>query len=298
MSDTFLSPGGLATLSCILEVVAPKPGNVHRGADFDDVTLGDFTTSAVLLGGVIDRLPESSVGATVLQAVRLNLEIVGTNTNLGIILLLVPLAKLVAADPDALLSSERISAFLSELKKEDGAQFYEAIRLASPAGLGTVQKLDVADANSEFVDLMAAMELARDRDMVARQYSEGFRMLFEFAVPAIERGRSLLGGLTEGIVYAHVALMAEFPDSLIARKCGLEVARHSQMLASKAMETLVSDGAGDIPASREEYWKRVSELDFWLRSDGHQRNPGTTADLIAASLFIGIHNQIIEPPFR
>lgn len=298
MSDTFLSPGGLATLSCILEVVAPKPGNVHRGADFDDVTLGDFTTSAVLLGDVIDRLPESSVGATVLQAVRLNLEIVGTNTNLGIILLLVPLAKLVATDPDALLSSERISAFLSELKKEDGAQFYEAIRLASPAGLGTVQKLDVADANSEFVDLMAAMELARDRDMVARQYSEGFRMLFEFAVPAIERGRSLLGGLTEGIVYAHVALMAEFPDSLIARKCGLEVARHSQMLASKAMETLVSDGAGDISASREEYWKRVSELDFWLRSDGHQRNPGTTADLIAASLFIGIHNQIIEPPFR
>jgi len=93
MSEASLSPGGLATLSCILEVVAPKPGNVHRGADFDDVTLVDFTTSAVILGNVIDGSVESSAGETVLQAVRANSKIVGTNTNLGIILLLVPLRR-------------------------------------------------------------------------------------------------------------------------------------------------------------------------------------------------------------
>ena len=116
MSETPLSPGGLATLSCILEVVASKPGNVHRGADFDDVTLVDFTTSAVILGNVIDGVPQNSVGETVLQAVRSNLDIVGTNTNLGIILLLVPLAKLVAIESNALLSSERILNFLSELQ--------------------------------------------------------------------------------------------------------------------------------------------------------------------------------------
>jgi len=298
MSETPLSPGGLATLSCILEVVASKPGNVHRGADFDDVTLVDFTTSAVILGNVIDGVPQNSVGETVLQAVRSNLDIVGTNTNLGIILLLVPLAKLVAIESNALLSSERILNFLSELSEEDGAKFYEAIRLANPGGLGTAQELDVADATAESVDLLAAMELARDRDMIARQYSDGFQMLFEFAVPMIERGRELLGGLTEGIVYAHVALMAKFPDSLIARKCGLEVAGHSQMLAAKAMEALTVDSLKDVSTRQSDYWQRVSELDFWLRSDGHQRNPGTTADLIAASLFIGIHNQIIKPPFR
>jgi triphosphoribosyl-dephospho-CoA synthase len=30
----------------------------------------------------------------------------------------------------------------------------------------------------------------------------------------------------------------------------------------------------------------IRELDDWLRGVGHQRNPGTTADLVAASLFV------------
>lgn len=298
MSEAPFSPGGLATLSCILEVVAPKPGNVHRGADFDDVTLVDFTTSAVVLGNVIDSAVESSAGETVLQAVRANSKIVGTNTNLGIILLLVPLAKLVAIDSGSLLNPERISNFLSKLNQEEGAKFYEAIRLANPGGLGTSQQFDVADATVESIDLMAAMELASGRDLVAQQYSDGFQLLFDFAIPMIEHGRELLGGLTEGIVYAHVALMAKVPDSLIARKCGNDVAEHSRMLASKVVETLSGDSVEEFSVRQDDYWKRVSELDFWLRSDGHQRNPGTTADLIAASLFIGIHNQIIKPPFR
>ena len=298
MSEAFLSPGGLATLSCMLEVVAPKPGNVHRSADFEDVTLVDFATSAVVLGNAIDRLPASGVGETVLQAVSANSKIVGTNTNLGIILLLVPLAKLVALDSAALLSPDRISSFLNGLSNEDGVKIYEAIRLAHPGGLGTSQELDVLAPARDSVDLMEAMELARDRDLIARQYSDGFQLLFEIAIPLIVKGRALLGGLTEGIVYAHVALMAEFPDSLIVRKCGLEIAQYSQVLAAKANGALNGDRTGDILECQNDYWKLVSELDFWLRSDGHQRNPGTTADLIAASLFIGIHNRIIKPPFR
>jgi triphosphoribosyl-dephospho-CoA synthetase len=30
----------------------------------------------------------------------------------------------------------------------------------------------------------------------------------------------------------------------------------------------------------------TGELDGFLRSEGHRRNPGTTADLIAATLFV------------
>ena len=32
--------------------------------------------------------------------------------------------------------------------------------------------------------------------------------------------------------------------------------------------------------------KAIGELDDWLRGDGNRRNPGTTADLIAAGLFV------------
>ena len=85
-----LSIGRIATLACIFEVTAPKPGNVHRGADFEDVTFGDFLISAVAIGEVFDR-PDLSIGQNVLQAVQQTQALVGTNTNLGIVLLLSPL---------------------------------------------------------------------------------------------------------------------------------------------------------------------------------------------------------------
>ena len=73
-------------------MTAPKPGNVHRGADFEDVTYVDFVQSAVVVGPILERAAELGVGRTVLEAVRATREAVGTNTNLGTLLLLAPLA--------------------------------------------------------------------------------------------------------------------------------------------------------------------------------------------------------------
>ena len=84
--------GQCGTLACLLEVSAPKPGNVHRGADFDDTTFLDFAASAIAIGPVLDRAVTQPVGQTIREAVSATREVSGTNTNLGIILLLVPLA--------------------------------------------------------------------------------------------------------------------------------------------------------------------------------------------------------------
>ena len=70
------------------EATAPKPGNVHRGADFEDVTYVDFIQSAVVIGPILERARELGVGRTVLEAVRATRDAVGTNTNLGTLLLL------------------------------------------------------------------------------------------------------------------------------------------------------------------------------------------------------------------
>jgi triphosphoribosyl-dephospho-CoA synthase len=42
---------------------------------------------------------------------------------------------------------------------------------------------------------------------------------------------------------------------------------------------------------------RQAYLDFdaFLRSDNHARNPGTTADLIAAALFVALRENAISP---
>src|SRR3954447_13466350 len=85
--------GAAATLACLYEVTARKPGNVYPGADFDETTsYAAFVASAVVIGPIIEQTPAVGVGQTVLDAVRATREAVGTNTNLGTLLLLAPLA--------------------------------------------------------------------------------------------------------------------------------------------------------------------------------------------------------------
>ena len=282
----------------MLEVSAPKPGNVHRGADFEDVTFVDFATSAVVLGEVIQSTAEQRLGETVLTAVRRIQQAVGTNTNLGIVLLLVPLAKIALSDSSSDIDQPLVENFLAQLSTNDGAEVFEAIRLANPGGLGTADEMDIKSDTRQPIDLLAAMRHAADRDSIAQQYVTGFRDVFDTGVPLLSAGRLRFGSLDQAIIYAHVALMAWRADSLIARKCGLETAEYSKFLAAKALETLGSEDVSATDSQREAFWNAVGELDFWLRSDGHRRNPGTTADLIAASLFVAIHNGTIKPPFR
>ncbi len=292
-----MTPGGMTTLACLLEVSAPKPGNVHRAADFEDLTFTDFATSAVVLGQVFDANGDASLGQTILAAVQQTSWAVGTNTNLGIILLLAPLAKIAVGDSNGQIDQARVAKFFDELPAGEGTAVFEAIRLAKPGGLGQAQAMDVHSNIESPVDLLGAMELSKHRDAIARQYVTGFQTVFDKGVPLLLKGREIFGNLSQAIVFAHVALMANEPDSLIQRKLGQEMANHSQILARQAHDILEADDSL-IDTTVQSYWRAVSELDFWLRSDGHRRNPGTTADLIAATLFVSIFNGAIRPPFR
>jgi triphosphoribosyl-dephospho-CoA synthase len=279
-----LSIGQCATLACLLEVTAPKPGNVHRGANFDDVTFEDFVASAVAIAPAMEKAAELGVGSTVLAAVQSTRDLVNTNTNLGTILLIAPLA--------AVPSDEKLDAgvrvVLENLTPSDSDLVYQAIRIASPGGMGEVDSMDIAEAAPS--NLLEAMRLAADRDLVARQYVDGFSQVLTRVVPWLSDGIRSGWGLTATIVHTHVRLMSEHPDSLIARKCGAEVARKSADLAGSVLE--------EGQPGEDNYHRALADLDFWLRSDGHRRNPGTTADLIAAGLFAALRDEIIKPPIR
>jgi triphosphoribosyl-dephospho-CoA synthase len=278
------SKGVHATLACLWEATAPKPGNVYRGADFDDLTYADFLTSAAVIGPIINETPQYCVGATVLAAVAATREAVQTNTNLGMLLLIAPLA---AAAEDGPLA-EGVADVLRNLTIEDANQVYAAIRLAQPSGLGQVDKADVNAPEAPQITLREAMALAADRDLVARQYVNDFTEVRwtadRIAAAATEQP------LGEAIVRAYLELLAQHPDSLVARKCGPEVAAQ------------VSAGAATVLAARrhgeDTYQACRAEFDFWLRADGHRRNPGTSADLVAAALFTLLREQRITWPVR
>ncbi|MCH2123418.1 MAG: triphosphoribosyl-dephospho-CoA synthase [Pirellulaceae bacterium] len=279
-----LSTRQCVELACLLEVAAPKPGNVHRGADFPHIGLTDFLTSAVAIAPALERTVETGVGQAVLSAIQGTRQFVEQNTNLGIVLLLAPLS---AIPPTTPLSSG-IGKVLANLTNKDTSLIYQAIRLAAPRGLGTSETWDIDEETPD--DLLTAMQIAAPRDMIARQYVNNFQQIFENIVPWIVVGCANGLSLTQSIVHTHVRCMAEFPDTDIARKIDVATASESAQRAGSVLK------AGD-PMS-EDYETALANFDFWLRSDGTRRNPGTTADLIVAGLFISLRDGIIKPPFR
>ncbi len=253
-----------------MEATARKPGNVHPGARFDDLCYDDFVQSAKWAAPHLARAGVKGVGSAVRDAVRATRERVGTNTNLGISLLIAPLA----AVPFDQSLAPGIDRVLQTLTPEDAALVYEAIRLAQPGGLGSVNDGDVASAPPP--DLLWAMQHAAHRDWIALQYATGFRDLLQTAVPILEEWRPDAGWEMR-VIHLQLELMARWPDTLIARKCGPKVAAES---SGRAREMLDS-GWPDSAEGRES----LAEFDDWLRADGHRRNPGTTADAVAATLF-------------
>ncbi len=278
-----LSIGQCATLACLLEVNAPKPGNVHRCADFDDATLNDFASSAVAIGPIIEQATQQGVGKTVLQCIKATQAVSRTNTNLGTVLLLAPLATV----PREAELAAGVGDVLNALTPDDARDVYQAIRLANPGGLGAVAQMDVAAAPP--ASLLAAMQAAADRDMVAAQYVTNFQCVLSNVAPAIAAGVAAGWTLPLAVVHAQLQLLAELGDSLIARKCGDDVNGQCRDRAGRVLDCGAPTG--------ENYQRALGDFDFWLRSDGRRRNPGTTADLIAAGLFVCLRERSIAPPF-
>jgi triphosphoribosyl-dephospho-CoA synthase len=272
------------SLACLLEVTASKPGNVHRGADFADLTFADFAVSAVRVAPHLASAHELGVGRAALAALAATRECVPTNVNLGILLLLAPLA----AVPRHESLASGVLMVLASLSAKDSELLWQTIQQAQPGGLGELPEYDLAAAPPS--DILVAMKAAAPRDLVAAQYANGFRHVFDYVAPWLLEGCLQGWTLTESIVFTHVRLIASFSDSLIARKAGKPIAKNAAEFARHVLQ------AG-LPG-QEEYHAALADFDFWLRSDGNKRNPGTTADLIAAGLFAVLREEWLAPPYR
>lgn len=263
-----------AQMAALLEVSAPKPGNVSRAHDFGDTTFEDFLLSAAAIGPALAEAGRIGVGASILRAVEATRRWARANTNLGIVLLFAPLAAAAAREGGALRT--RLAAVLSELTVGDAELAYAAIRLASPGGLGEATEQDVRQAPT--VTLRQAMALAAERDTVAREYVTDFAATFELAAPALRRARESGAPWPQAILGAYLETLAALPDTLIARRRGEAAARR---VTERAAAALRAGGPGSAERAAA-----VERLDRELRSDGNALNPGTTADVVACAIFV------------
>ncbi len=265
-------------LACILEVAAPKLGNVHPSAQFSDMHFCHFATSAIAVRKAFEDASQT-VGQVVRSAALATSKQIGCNTNLGTLLLFAPLAK--AWQPhfvDAVTWQQSLKQLLENLTPKDSEQVYEAIRTAQPGGLGQREQGDVAKQAPP--DLIDAMRQVADIDAVARQYTNCFADIFGRLLPWLDAELASARDPLDAICRLQIRWLAYEPDGLIIRKVGESVAHEVQRRAQDVYRqlTLAPAAVCDIPAT--------GELDAFLRADGHRRNPGTTADLIAATLLV------------
>jgi triphosphoribosyl-dephospho-CoA synthase len=290
--------------ACALDVATPKPGNVSTRSPGHGMDAAQFLASAdASLDALFAR--GARVGRRILDAVTRTRAAVGCNTNLGIVLLVAPLAAALDEPGARPLSAPAwraaVADVLSRLDVEDARLAYRAIALANPGGLGDAPEQSVHAPPT--VDLREAMRLASARDSIARQYANGFADLFDTGLAAYREAApkaddianadardSARDGMPKtadetadetAMLNVFLAFLGGWPDSHIVRKHGLALAQSVTLMAreqqARRRET--------PPAARRA--ASDPKLDAWDDELKAQSiNPGTSADLAVATLFV------------
>jgi triphosphoribosyl-dephospho-CoA synthase len=272
--------------ACALDVATPKPGNVSTQSPGHGMNAAQFLASA---HASLDALftPGARVGQRILDAVTRTRAAAGCNTNLGIVLLAAPLAAAlddIGALGEHALSTqawrEAVSRVLEKLDIEDARLAYRAIALANPGGLGDAPEQSVHAPPS--VGLRDAMRLASERDSIARQYANGFADLFDTGLAAYREAPADAPEIA--MLNVFLAFLGGWPDSHIVRKHGLPLA---QSVTLAAREQHARWRQTPLPQRQSRRAASDPQLDAWdAQLKARAINPGTSADLAVATLFV------------
>jgi triphosphoribosyl-dephospho-CoA synthase len=294
--------GNCASIAALLEVSTyPKPGNIHRLNDYPETKYEHFLAGSVSMGREMGKLAGRTfcsknsmnigLGDSVLEAVKEMFKWqTGGNIHLGIILLFAPLSAAAGLTSKTEVISvdrlrEKTKKIISESSPRDSAKIYSAIdRAMSFENLGSVGKLDIKNQSSidqilkDKITPINIFELCKERDSICSEWVTGFNIVFTEGYPTLKSGIDKGQKINEATLNTFLKILKEHPDSLIQRKEGLEVANWVTEQAN-----LIIEKGG---ASTEEGIKMLWGLDHELQIMKGQQNPGTTADLTAASLFV------------
>jgi triphosphoribosyl-dephospho-CoA synthase len=271
--------------ACRLDVEVRKPGNVSVASAGHGMVAAQFVASSEAAAPALFERG-APVGRRIEGAMRASLSVAGCNTNLGIVLLVAPLARaleLLEGDAAALTeASMRASAarVLAGLDLADAPAAYRAIALANPGGLGRTAVADVT-AGTPTVTLLQAMRLAAQRDRIARQYADGYAELYAIGLPAWRAGLRRSGEVHVAMLESFVAWLASAPDSHIVRKHGAASAHTVTAEAARwqsAQSARAPAAALDVDA--------IAAWDERLKARGF--NPGTSADLSVLTAFVAL----------
>jgi triphosphoribosyl-dephospho-CoA synthase len=266
--------------ACLLDVLAVKPGNVGVHAAGHGMEAVDFVRSARAAAPAIASR-EATVGERIHAAVAATRAAVGTNTNLGIVLLAAPLAQAALRAQWPLTRKAMavsLAHVLAELTVSDARLAFEAICAASPGGLGEAARHDVRRPAQ--VTLLEAMREAANRDSIARQYATTYADVLDAGLAKLTLARQAGFDYRWAATLVYMEFLSAHPDSHVARKLGPDAA---EALRRQACAQAEAARQLEHPRLLSAQWR---EWDAALKARG--LNPGTSADLTVATLFAGL----------
>jgi triphosphoribosyl-dephospho-CoA synthase len=309
-----------AQLAAALEVSGyPKPGNVHRTADFDDLRFEDFLSSSIALGPPIRRLTRRGlnafrgrlplnrihIGEAVKEAVDETTSWQkGGNTHLGTILLFAPLAAAAGlCGSIRAINSPNLRRAVGEILRattvKDAVDAFESIAKTTPQTLGKLSDMSAPDLSTikcrpvQSTTLLEAMRHSSKWDGVASEWSTSFEKVFVVGYPELLEVFGQTRDVNIATVHTFLFLLSHFPDTFMARKIGLKRtpyiedaveigSEETRWVADSAREAIKLGGLTTLEGRAS-----IQALDNRLRS-GQGLNPGTTADLTGASLMVAL----------
>ena len=284
----------LAQIASVLEVSGwPKPGNVHRTRNYDDMVFQDFVISAVVIGDTmeevakqskeIDDLSKAELGKYILQAVNETNKWIRTNTNLGIMMMCIPIAAAAAISDSFDEIQDNVGCLMDATTVDDAVNLYDAINVADAGGMGDQEEFDVKSekakdelrANNQ--TMFDVLEISAGWDRLADELTNKMPVCFEIGYPTFSHAWQSYDDvdvINKASVLTFMTILSQIPDTLISRKYGNEMAES----VSKKAEELLAFKEDDS------FVEKLLEFDDYLY--GNKLNPGTTADLTAASIFL------------
>ena len=296
MDPDFISK--TAQIASVLEVSGhPKPGNVHRTRNFPDMIFEDFLMSGVVIGDSMRKaaqrgenyganskeLDKIEIGKLILEAVVETDKWVANNTNLGIIMLLTPLCAAAGMSSNIDEIPYNIDNILRATTPIDAVNLYNAINIAEAGGMGVQKEFDVSSehAKNELIEkninMYDVLDLSSQWDMLANEITRTMPITFELGYPTFKEVKKE-HGINKATVQTFLTILSIYPDTLIARKYGLETAQEVSVDAS-----LIIKEGGSLT---ERGMNMLIDFDEDLVEKN--LNPGTTADLTASSVMVAI----------
>lgn len=258
-------------LSLLLEVSAnPKPGNVDREHDFEDLKFEHFVISAITVYPIFEDCMrgEGSLGSNFYKAVARSYELCGTNVHFGAFFLLIPLITC-KGKIDCVEETLKLTTY------EDSLAVLSAYRLCRPRVMDVEELSLKEDIEEEIlkreINLYKWLEKSPKENIIAREVIEGYwRSL---------NGRDVLmdvfeefGSLNLATVYTYLYHLSKHIDPLIISKHGREVA---EIVRDKAERLIESFDLKEVRMFDEELIKK-------------KINPGSIADLTCASIYLAL----------